>query len=641
MRVDVKKFLFVGSEQNRKDFFVQAQKVGLIHFINPNQEVKELPQEVQNTLAALKVLRSLPPVEQDETRHFELAESITHRILELHQKWLKLEESQRLTYLEIARVGPFGNFSHEDIRYIEQAGHRIIQFFVAKEGTAEREDLSPQLVFLNRANGLDYFMSINQEPVQYEGFSEQRIEKTVAELEQHSVKLKNDIHDVDNQLKDLAKYNDFLHASLNHQLNHYNLSTSENYASKPLGHHLFAVEGWVPNDKIQELMKLADQTDIYAEEIEIESNEIIPTYLENKGIGRIGEDLVNIYDTPSATDDDPSLWVLVFFATFFAMIVGDAGYGLIFLAVALYIRYKHSQLKGFGLRIWKLLLILSCTCIIWGILISSFFGISLNANNPIRKISLINWLVEKKAEYHFNRKDDVFDYYVKEYPSLEKADSYSDFLYIEKKEKPGDPVQHPIYFKFTDNILFEIALFVGVIHIIVSLLRYIRRNWSAIGWIIFMIGTYLYLPTYLHATSIVQFGLGIPKSFGSDNGMYMIVGGFALATLLALIQHRIKGLLEPMNVIQIFADTMSYLRIYALSLAGGMVAATINEFAAGTIFIIGALLFIIGHVTNIALSIMGGVIHGLRLNFIEWYHYSFEGGGKKFKPLRFIDKDKD
>ena len=120
-----------------------------------------------------------------------------------------------------------------------------------------------------------------------------------------------------------------------------------------------------------------------------------------------------------------------------------------------------------------------------------------------------------------------------------------------------------------------------------------------------------------------------------------MAGGLGLAFALSLIQHRLKGLLEPMTVIQIFADTMSYLRIYALSLAGAMVSATINEFAGAAIFVVGALLFVIGHITNIALSIMGGVIHGLRLNFLEWYHYSFEGGGKKFNPLRFLDKDKE
>jgi V/A-type H+-transporting ATPase subunit I len=50
----------------------------------------------------------------------------------------------------------------------------------------------------------------------------------------------------------------------------------------------------------------------------------------------------------------------------------------------------------------------------------------------------------------------------------------------------------------------------------------------------------------------------------------------------------------------------------------------------------GALIIALGHVTNITLGIMGGVIHGLRLNFLEWYHHCFEGGGKKFNPLKLF-----
>lgn len=640
MRVDLQKFLFLGADEDRKAFFKEAQKSGLIHFINPGQEVKEVPQTIQNIVLAIKILRHQPPVDQDETQNYALADSITSQILNLHQRNLKLEESLRTTNLEIARVAPFGNFSHQDIRTIENQGKRVIQFLVAKEGSAEKDDLPETLIFLNKDNGLDYFMSISPEETQYEGFSEQRIDRNVGELKLQLEQLHQEISDTHGQLKVLAKYNDFLHKALNYHLDTFNLKSSENYASNPLNDHLFAVTGWAPSDKLEALHQLADKTGIYIEEIQVESNETVPTYLENKGVSRIGEDLVNIYDTPSSTDNDPSIWVLIFFATFFAMIVGDAGYGLVFLLVALYTRYKYKDLKGMGLRIWKLLLILSVTCIVWGVLISSFFGISLSAQNPLRKASVINWLVEKKAEYHFNHNDGVYQEYVQEFPKLAEAKTPSEFLYYQNV-KANDIIEHPLYFKFTDNILFEIALFIGVIHIIVSLLRYVRRNWSAIGWVIFIIGTYLYLPTYLDATSIAQFGLGIPKWFGAENGIPMIIGGIVLATALSLIQNRWKGLLEPMNVIQIFADTMSYLRIYALSLAGGMVALTINEFAAGTVFIVGALLFIIGHLTNIALSIMGGVIHGLRLNFIEWYHYSFEGGGKKFKPLRFIEKDKD
>ena len=114
--------------------------------------------------------------------------------------------------------------------------------------------------------------------------------------------------------------------------------------------------------------------------------------------------------------------------------------------------------------------------------------------------------------------------------------------------------------------------------------------------------------------------------------------GIALAMILSIIQHRLKGMLEFTVVIQIFCDILSYLRLYALGLAGMMMAITFNDMAhmAGVVF--GTLIIIVGHTINMGMGIMGGVIHGLRLNFLEWYHYSFEGGGRRFKPLKLYRK---
>ncbi len=638
MRVDLAKFLMIGLEEDRRHFFQEAQKRGIIHFIDPNPlGLKDIPQDIHDVITAIKVLRGLPPMEQDETREYALADGFVTKILQLHQDLHKLAEAERVTNLEIVRVEAFGDFSHEDIAYIEQVSHRVVQFFVAKSGAAEKEDLPEGLIFLKSEHGLEYFLAINPEPVQYEDFSEMRIEKTSSELKKQLASIKKEIHDIEQRLKEYAKYNDFLHRTLRVKLNTYHLHAAENYTTKPLEGYLFSVTGWVPVDKIDQLNNLAGKTNVHVEQVAIDPKDKIPTFLENEGYEKIGEDLVNIYDTPSSTDKDPSFWVVTCFSIFFAMIIGDAAYGAIFLLIALFIRYKYPALKGGSYRFWKLMLILSFACMFWGVMAASYFGFELDPHNPLRKISLVNYLVEKKAAYHFAQHDDVYQAYVKEFPQLKQAKTADEFLHnatvIENKE-----IKHPMYFKFHDNVLFELALLVGVTHIIISLLRYVKRNWSAIGWVIFIIGGYLYIPHYLNATSIIHFTFNVPKSFAED-GLYLVVGGISLAFILGLIQHRLKGFHDIMTVIQIFADTLSYLRIYALALAGAMVAETVNEFAGGTIFIVGALLFVIGHITNIALGIMGGVIHGLRLNFIEWYHYSFEGGGKKFNPLRLLEKE--
>lgn len=191
----------------------------------------------------------------------------------------------------------------------------------------------------------------------------------------------------------------------------------------------------------------------------------------------------------------------------------------------------------------------------------------------------------------------------------------------------------------TDNILFELALFIGVVHLILSMCRYVRRNWHNIGWVLFLIGAYLYFPYYLKTPSLLNYIGGIDLARGGEIGLELMLVGIGVAWLLAIIRHGWVGVFEVMVLIQVFADTLSYLRLYALGLAGAIVATTINEIASGLPLVIAVLLILVSHFINIILSTMSGVIHGLRLNYLEWYHYSFEGGGKQFQPLKLLKRD--
>ncbi len=190
---------------------------------------------------------------------------------------------------------------------------------------------------------------------------------------------------------------------------------------------------------------------------------------------------------------------------------------------------------------------------------------------------------------------------------------------------------------FSNEILLEFALFIGVVHVCFSFMRNLRRNLSGIGWMLFIIGGFLYFPMFLGATTFVNYVFGAGVTENAEIGLWLMYGGIGLAVIVALFRDKILGILELMNVIQIFADIMSYLRLYALGLSGALVVSTLNEFAAGMNIVLAALLLIVGHMINLGLCLMGGTIHGLRLNFLEWYHYSFEGGGKTFNPLKKIE----
>lgn len=639
MRRDVKKYLFVGAEDERAAFFSKAQEEGIIHFIDAkSSSIKQVPQNTQDIAKGIKVLRGLPTMEQEDVDQLEMSSSIAEQILALKEKVDRLTEEKRVVSLEMSRIEPFGDFSLEDIDYIQQEGRRKVHFYCAKMGLAETSELPDEVLFVTSANGLDYFVAFKAVEEQYPHLIEMIIDRPWGTLNKRYQEILSDKHALETELKGFAKYNTYLHHALIDSLNKYHLQQASNFVQMPMEEGMiFSVEGWVAENKEAALKELVSEMNVHVEEIANDPNDVAPTYLENKGVARIGEDLVHIYDTPSNADNDPSVWVLVFFALFFSMIIGDGGYGLIMLLVALYIRNKKTKMTKMGKRILDLVTILSFSVIAWGVLTTSFFGMTIAPDNPVRKVSLMSWLVEKKVNYHIQQHDETYQEWIKTYPQLATSSDPTEFLMQAQTTSPNGLVSYDTYNKFADNIMLELALFVGVLHIILSMLRYIRRNPQNIGWIIFLIGAYLYTPVFLGATSIVNFVFGIDKHAVAQNALYMMYGGAALAIIVALFKHKWLGLLEATVVIQIFGDVLSYLRLYALGLSGSLLTATMNEMAASVPLVFGILILIFGHLVNLVLSVMGGVIHGLRLNFLEWYHYCFEGGGKVFNPLRKID----
>lgn len=639
MRVDVKKFLFVGSHRKKKDFFEEAQKFGNIHFIDLGpQKNKETPLDIEEIIHAIKVLRSLPTIPQEELETMKEAEGVVREILDLKKSLEKLEEEVRIAKIEKSRVEIFGDFSLEDLAVIEKEAHRVVQFFFAKKDHFTAETLPENFIWVGSEHGLDYFIAINKEPVQPDDMIEMVIQQPVGVLKKQIESTTKEIDEKETKLKQLQKYHHFLHQILIEKMNGYHLTEAESQATSELDGSLFAVMGWVPKSKISSLDALTAAHEVAYDEIAVEESDAVPTYLENHGVARIGQDLVGVYDTPSHTDKDPSMWVILSFALFFALIVNDGGYGLIFLLIALWVNHKYNPTKQLGKRLVKLLFILSTSCILWGVMSNSFFSYEFPIDSPMRKVSLLNWLAHKKADYHLENKDVVYDELVKKYPEAAKAQSGNDLLRM-GKVGPDGTMQPEVVGQFYGSLLMELALLVGSIHISLSMCRYLRSNWAFIGWIAAIWGAYLYFPTYLEATSVFNYLFGVSKEVAAREGLRLMQGGVIVAVALSFIQNKWSGSMELLNSIQIFSDIMSYLRLYALGLAGGVMGATINGIAANLDPILGAVILLIGHVFNLVLAVMGGVIHGLRLNFLEWYHYSFQGGGKLFRPLCKMETD--
>ncbi|AFS28238.1 V-type ATP synthase subunit I [Chlamydia psittaci] len=641
MRVNVDKYLFIG--RNSSEFLTACRELGVVEFISDKRFVTS--EKMRRFSECLKILNSLkreyPTSDLSLSKSEDLTvEQILDEVFSLHQEILTFTENTKALRKEILRVKPLGVFSSSDIAEFTRKTGLTIRFFYRKHVEGQELEVDQANVFyLSTAYNFDYYAVIGVVGLSKDQFTEIDAPHSVNELQSQEAVLLRTIHHKKSRICELYAYRQDILEGLCNYTNDQQLKHAEDSVEELFDGRMFAISGWVISDRLTELEKLCEEFDVCLYKVAPNPDEIVPTYLENHGLGRIGEDLVNIYDTPASSDKDPSLWVFVSFFFFFSMIVNDGGYGLVFLATSLFITFKARRaLKGSKslARFLKMFSILGLGCICWGFATTSFFGISISPSNPLREYSLTHVLALKKAEYYLENHPKGYKELVNEHPLLKDKQTPKEFLLATETVNGDVGKRAVVYDKFTDNILMELALFVGVIHMALGMLRYIRQRYSGLGWIIFMCGAYLYLPLYLQSVSLIHYLFHVPYDFGGVLGYYGIFVGIGLAVSGAVLQRGIGGIDEITAIIQVFSDVLSYLRIYALGLAGAMVGTTIvqisNRFSPAIAFII----ILFGHSVNILLSIMGGVIHGLRLNFIEWYHYSFDGGGKLLHPLKKV-----
>ena len=108
-------------------------------------------------------------------------------------------------------------------------------------------------------------------------------------------------------------------------------------------------------------------------------------------------------------------------------------------------------------------------------------------------------------------------------------------------EKDGIP-SYELLDSLSNQVLMEIALFIGVVHLFFGMIRYVRRHKSYIGWMIFLVGGYLYFPVFLGAYTFVNYWLGISSEKAGPVGLHLIYIGIAVAMILAIIKNGIAGL---------------------------------------------------------------------------------------------------
>ncbi|MCI0514847.1 hypothetical protein L0128_16655 [candidate division KSB1 bacterium] len=577
----------------------QLQELGVLHLIHLQDaydasRIDKLQSEkntIQNTLKYLAAnQKELPAtsVQLDPVEIIRQTAAIRTRLDEMVEERRKL-----LRQIDIWSF--FGDFDPAQVLRLKNQGI-YMQFFRANESTFLREDQifdQHDVVVLEQKLQKVFFCTIGLVPIQSPLYEEIQLpEWGLAELRQRLVTQTPEKEKLEQELGVLCSQKEKLLEQYVHTENAFNFQKA--VAQQVITGELFYLQGWAPEDQAPALKQLSDQAGflILIEAPTAEDNP--PTAHRNNVAGEIGESLIYIYDTPSYKDIDPSKTVFLFFTIFFGMIIGDAGYGTLLLLLSLWlIRGKRHGIKLFR----KLSITVSISTILFGILNASYFAIKINPDTSIGRILYSLAL-----------------------------------LYKDTSQKEG--LMAAMFF----------SLWAGVLNISwVNLYKaWHERKLSPLGWI----------PALIGLIPLLKLLFGVPWSgWEKVVGLWPLYGGVLFVAISVAIETKtsLGGRVGAFafaiyTVVQLIADLLSYLRIFALSMAGAKMAETFGMLfgmivdGAGVVLgvIFGIIILLIGHSINLVLNIMGGVIHGLRLNFIESYHWCLDGGGAKYSPLRKI-----
>jgi len=408
----------------------------------------------------------------------------------------------------------------------------------------------------------------------------------------------------------------------------------------------FVITGWLPAKQEASFRKALYQ---HFQEVELitvdpEAADNPPVEIENKKLVKPFEVITELYGYPIYTGIDPTAYLAPFFALFFGICLGDAGYGVVVTIITAVLLWKmRSRLNPTSWRFLNLFFIGGLSTIAAGLAMGSWFGIS-------------------------------------------------------SKYKLFDPLSQLMLF-------LGIALGLGVIHIFTGLLIKMRENigdngiwaglWDQGSWILLILSLLIYgivlslgiwpgIATF--SAFIAIFSAGLIVFFQARNQdkeasdklnnyqlLYLLLDisiagwilklfaplGMIATTLFALSlfyrsRHNLKGFLARIGLglyalygfTSYFGDILSYSRLMALGLVGGIIAMVINiiagiarELIPGIGLLVAILILLGGHVFNLVMSMLSAFVHTSRLQYLEFFNKFYVSGGKKFKPFNWTYKN--
>lgn len=371
--------------------------------------------------------------------------------------------------------------------------------------------------------------------------------------------------------------------------------------------HTFFISGYIPEKEIDSLKSTLEEQFVVALDVEeIGEKEDAPVLLSNGKFGGAVEGVVTSFGYPNKSEFDPSSITAIFYYFLFGIMLSDAAYGLIMFLGCFIALKKFPQMETSLQKSLRMFMYCGISTLIWGIFFGGYFG---DAITVIGKT--------------------FFD-----------ADITIPALWF---APISDPMKMLMY-----------CLGFGIIHLFTGLaikgyMMIRQKDYTAficdvLFWYAFLIGLILMLVP----TSIFGSLAGMTIIFPTWLNLLakiLVIGGMLGILLMAGRRARnpakrlLLGAYSLYDITSWLSDLLSYSRLLALGLATGVIAQVINTMAAmGGKSVVGVimfiLIFIIGHILNMAINLLGAYVHTNRLQYVEFFGKFYEGGSREFEPFK-------
>ncbi len=589
MIVPLTKITLCGLLREKARILSDLQGMGCLHLI----PLRELPEELRESgpssqsREALKFLQDSP----QKLRPFKEAAAfdpfdLETRILELRDRIQELEEERDSLLVLLGNLQPWGDFTFPPVE--DLGGYRL--WFYAVPLQLLRQ-LPADLIYVvaNRDNRFAYLTVIApQEPDDMPVARVRVGRRAPRELQQRLEAVEMELEDLQLERTNLTRWRLLLARSLDRLEDEaaLNQAAMSSLSDGPV----FALQAWAPVEQTEALLTYARHRGLVCAVTPPEAAELPPTLLRNPPRLASGQDLVRFYKTPSYWAWDPSAVVLLSFALFFAMIVADAGYSLL-LSLGLAGFWRRLGASEAGGRFRTFAAILCGFSVTYGVLVNSYFGIPFPPGTWPARLGVV----------------DLHDF----------------------------------------NTMMGLSVGIGICHLMLANAfdAWSKRwSWAMVapcGWILIFAGASGYFLAslgYEPLPGLATGGIGL-----------MTVGGLGVLIFTSVQgswgQRLLSGVQGLSRAIGAFGDTLSYLRLFALGLASASLAVNFNLLAQNAKaaypalgLLLASLIAISGHAINLLLAIASGFIHGLRLNFIEFFNWSLSDEGIPFQAFRRKEK---